>query len=219
MQITGRELNLIYDINKEECTYAFKDIDICLNAGETVGIMGPSGCGKSSLLYVLSGMKEPTGGTVYYDDVDIGFYSMDEKTKIRKSKFGLIFQKHFLIDYLSVLDNVLTAIDSEKKENIEKAMDILESLKISHLAERKPNQISCGQKQRAAIARALMNDPEVIFADEPTASLDHNNAIEVINVLEKFKERSTIVIATHDRTILKNSNRIIELWDGYAITN
>lgn len=219
MQITGRELNLIYDINKEESTYAFKDIDICLNAGETVGIMGPSGCGKSSLLYVLSGMKEPTGGTVYYDDVDIGFYSMDEKAKIRKSKFGLIFQKHFLIDYLSVLDNVLTAIDSEKKENIEKAMDILESLKISHLAERKPNQISCGQKQRAAIARALMNNPEVIFADEPTASLDHNNAIEIINVLEKFKDRSTIVIATHDRTILKNSNRIIELWDGYAITN
>lgn len=216
MQITGRELNLIYDINKEECTYAFKNINICLNAHETVGIMGPSGCGKSSLLYVLSGMKIPTGGTVYYDDVDINFYSADERAKIRRSKFGMIFQKHFLIDYLSVLDNVLSAVNAKSKENIDRAMEILESLKISHLAKRKPGQISCGQKQRAAIARALINNPEVIFADEPTASLDHNNAIEVINLLNQFKDRSTIVIATHDRTILNNSDRIIELWDGYA---
>ncbi|WMJ86014.1 ABC transporter ATP-binding protein [Anaerocolumna sp. MB42-C2] len=217
MQITGRELNLIYDLNKEECTYAFKNIDICLNAHETVGIMGPSGCGKSSLLYVLSGMRKPTGGTVYYDDMDIDYYTLNEKANIRRSKFGLIFQKHFLIEYLSVLENVLTSINSRKKEDIEKAMNILETLKISHLADRRPGQISCGQRQRAAIARALMNNPEVIFADEPTASLDHNNAMEVIHILDKFKEKATIVIATHDRTILKNTDRIIELWDGCAV--
>lgn len=210
-------MNLIYDLNKEECTYAFKNIDICLNAHETVGIMGPSGCGKSSLLYVLSGMRKPTGGTVYYDDMDIDYYTLNEKANIRRSKFGLIFQKHFLIEYLSVLENVLTSINSRKKEDIEKAMNILETLKISHLADRRPGQISCGQRQRAAIARALMNNPEVIFADEPTASLDHNNAMEVIHILDKFKEKATIVIATHDRTILKNTDRIIELWDGCAV--
>jgi putative ABC transport system ATP-binding protein len=197
MQITGRQINLIYDINKEECTYAFRDIDICLNSREIVGIMGPSGCGKSSLLYVLSGMRKPTSGTVYYDDVDIEAYSVNEKAKIRKSKF---------------------AVDLDTEEHKEKAMDILESLKISHLAKRKPEQLSGGQKQRAAIARALMNNPEVIFADEPTASLDHNSALEIFGVLEQWKDRSTIIIATHDATILKNVDRRIELWDGCAIS-
>jgi putative ABC transport system ATP-binding protein len=218
MQITGRQINLIYDINKEECTYAFRDIDICLNSREIVGIMGPSGCGKSSLLYVLSGMRKPTSGTVYYDDVDIESYSVNEKAIIRKSKFGHIFQKHFLIEYLSVLENVMIAVDLDTKEHKEKAMDILESLKISHLAKRKPEQLSGGQKQRTAIARALMNNPEVIFADEPTASLDHNSALEVIGVLEQLKDKSTIIIATHDTTILRNADRRIELWDGCAIS-
>lgn len=217
MQITGRELSLIYDLNKEECTDAFKDINICLNNREMVGIMGPSGCGKSSLLYVLSGMRKPTGGTVYYDDVDIGDYTADEKARIRKNNFGLIFQKHFLIEYLTVLDNVLAPINSRKKEDLNKAMELLETLKISHLAGRRPGQISCGQRQRTAIARALINDPKVIFADEPTASLDHNNAMEVIRILDKFREKTGIIIATHDRTILKNADRIIELWDGCAI--
>lgn len=211
MQITGRQINLIYDIDKEECTYAFRDIDICLNSREIVVIMGPSGCGKSSLLYVLSGMKKPTSGTVYYDDVDIESYSVNEKAKIRKSKFGLIFQKHFLIEYLSVLENVMTAVDLDTEEYKEKAMDILESLKISHLAKRKPEQLSCGQKQRTAIARALMNNPEVIFADEPTASLDYNSALEVIRVLEQWKDRSAIFISTHDPSILRCADRRIEL--------
>jgi putative ABC transport system ATP-binding protein len=218
MQITGRQINLIYDINKEDCTYAFRNIDICLNSRELVGIMGPSGCGKSSLLYVLSGMRKPTSGTVYYDDVDIEAYSINEKARIRKSKFGLIFQKHFLIEYLSVLENVMIAVDLNTEEYKEKAMDILESLKISHLAKRKPEQLSGGQKQRTAIARALMNNPEVIFADEPTASLDHNSALEVIGVLEQLKDRSAIIIATHDATILRNADRRIELWDGCAIS-
>jgi putative ABC transport system ATP-binding protein len=218
MQITGRQINLIYDMNKEDCTYAFRNIDISLNSRELVGIMGPSGCGKSSLLYVLSGMRKPTSGTVYYDDVDIEAYSINEKARIRKSKFGLIFQKHFLIDYLSVLENVMIAADLNTDEYKEKAMDILESLKISHLANRKPEQLSGGQKQRTAIARALMNNPEVVFADEPTASLDHNSALEVIGVLEQWKDRSAIIIATHDPTILRNADRRIELWDGCAVS-
>ncbi|WFR58052.1 ABC transporter ATP-binding protein [Anaerocolumna sp. AGMB13025] len=217
MQITGRGLNLIYDLNQEECTYGFKDITICLNPHEMVGIMGPSGCGKSSLLYVLSGMKKPTSGTVYYNDIDTKDYSISEMASIRKAKFGLIFQKHFLIEYLSVLDNVLAPVNSQRKEEVEKAMEILEALKISHLAKRRPGQISCGQRQRAAIARALINNPEVIFADEPTASLDHDNGSEVINILNKFKDRAALVIATHDKTMLKQADRIIDLWDGRTV--
>jgi putative ABC transport system ATP-binding protein len=219
MQISGKQINLIYDINKAECTYAFRDMDICLNPREFVGIMGLSGCGKSSLLYVLSGMRKPTSGAVYYNDVDIESYSFNEKAKIRKSKFGFIFQKHFLIEYLSVLENVMTGADRDSDKTKDKAMSLLESLKISDLSERQPGQLSCGQKQRVAIARALINDPEVIFADEPTASLDHNSAQEVIQVLEKLKNRSTIIIATHDQTILQNADRTIQLWDGHSISN
>ena len=219
MQISGKQINLVYDINKAECTYAFRDMDICLNPREFVGIMGLSGCGKSSLLYVLSGMRKPTSGAVYYNDVDIESYSFNEKAKIRKSKFGFIFQKHFLIEYLSVLENVMTGADRDSDKTKDKAMSLLESLKISHLSERQPGQLSCGQKQRVAIARALINDPEVIFADEPTASLDHNSAQEVIQVLEKLKNRSTIIIATHDQTILQNADRTIQLWDGHSISN
>lgn len=218
MQISGKQISLIYDINKEECTYAFREMDIHLNPRELVGIMGPSGCGKSSLLYVLSGMRKPTSGAVYYNDVDIEAYSFNEKAEIRKLKFGFVFQKPFLIEYLSVLETVMTAADRDSDKNKEKAMGLLESLKISHLAERRPGQLSCGQKQRAAIARALINNPEVIFADEPTASLDHNSALEVIQVLEQLKDRSTIIIATHDQTILQNADRIIQLWDGHAIS-
>lgn len=219
MQISGKQINLIYDINKAECTYAFRDMDISLNPREFVGIKGLSGCGKSSLLYVLSGMRKPTSGAVYYNDVDIESYSFKEKAKIRKSMFGFIFQKHFLIEYLTVLENVMTGVDRASDKTKEKAMSLLESLKISHLSERQPGQLSCGQKQRVAIARALINDPEVIFADEPTASLDHNSAQEVIRVLEKLKSRSTIIIATHDPTILQNADRIIQLWDGHPISN
>ena len=219
MQISGKQINLVYDINKAECTYAFRDMDICLNPREFVGIIGLSGCGKSSLLYVLSGMRKPTSGAVYYNDVDIESYSFNEKAKIRKSKFGFIFQKHFLIEYLSVLENVMTGADRDSDKTKDKAMSLLESLKISHLSERQPGQLSCGQKQRVAIARALINDPEVIFADEPTASLDHNSAQEVIQVLEKLKNRSTIIIATHDQTILQNADRTIQLWDGHSISN
>lgn len=183
-----------------------------------IGLTGPSGSGKSSLLYLLSGLKTPSCGTVYYDDVDIAAFSSSEKANIRKTRFGFIFQRHFLIDYLSVLDNVLSVINSNTDKDKEKAMELLTKLKISHLSKKKPYQLSNGQRQKAAIARALINNPEVIFADEPTAFLDHNNAREVMDVLESYSTRSSSIVATHDRVILENAGRIIELWDGQLVS-
>lgn len=214
MLIEGRKISLFYDMNKDEKTCAFKDIDICLNTHEMVGLMGPSGCGKSSLLYVLSGLRKPTAGTVYYDDVDIEAFSQIEKAKIRKSKFGFIFQRHFLIDYLTVMDNVLAAVNRSDIETKMRVQELLDKLKIGHLADKKPFQLSGGQRQRTAIARALINNPGVIFADEPTASLDHESAREVMNVLEEYSDRAVIFIVTHDRSILKKADRIVEIWDG-----
>lgn len=219
MIIDGRQLCLIYDEDSDAATYALKDINIHIKPNEVLGITGPSGSGKSSLLYLLCGLKTPSCGTVFYDDVDIASYSPSQKASLRKTSFGFIFQRHFLIDYLSILDNVLSAINSNAENDRIKAMGLLEQLKISHLAGKLPHQLSNGQRQKAAIARALINDPEVIFCDEPTSSLDHNSAREVMNVLEGYKKRSAIVIATHDNIILQNAERTIKLWDGHIISN
>lgn len=218
MVIDGRQLSLVYNIESEAPTYALRDINISIGTNEIIGITGPSGSGKSSLLYLLSGLKTPSSGTVYYDDVDISTYSSSEKANLRRTRFGFIFQRHFLIDYLSVLDNVLSVTNSNTGDEIEKAMELLAQLKISHLSGKKPYQLSNGQRQKAAIARALINNPEVIFADEPTASLDHNNAREVMDVLESCHTRSSIIVATHDRVMLQNAGRIIELWDGQLVS-
>ena len=216
MIIEGKEITLVYDMNMEEETYALKNASISLNRNEMTAIIGPSGSGKSSLLYILSGLKKPTSGTVYYDDVDIEALPDFEKDTLRKNKFGFIFQRHFLIDYLNVLDNVLVGLNKNDRESIDKALTLLEKLKISHLAKKKPFQLSGGQRQRTAVARALINDPSVIFADEPTASLDHRNALDVMKVLEEYRNSTTILVVTHDLSILENVDRTVEIWDGFV---
>jgi len=217
MIIEGRELSLTYDINLEEETHALSNVNITLETHGMTGLMGPSGSGKSSLLYILSGLKKPTSGTVYFDDIDIESLQPAEMDSLRRNKFGFIFQKHFLIGYLTALDNVLVGLNRHDKNPIAKAMLLLEKFKIAHLAYKKPYQLSVGQRQRIAVVRALVNDPSVIFADEPTASLDHRNAMELMDALEEFKEQASILIVTHDRTILDNADRIIEMWDGKIV--
>lgn len=218
MRIDGRELNLIYDFNSagnETC--ALSGVNITLDHNGITGIIGPSGSGKSSLLYVLSGLKRPTSGTVYYDDMDIEAHASHTREAIRKERFGFIFQKHFLIDYLSILDNVLVPLNDKSAGSSEYALSLLDRLGIRHLAGKKPHALSGGQRQRAAVARAMINRPKVIFADEPTASLDHNNAMEVMGILSDFKESSVILVVTHDRSILSGADKIIEMWDGRII--
>ena len=217
MVIEGKDLNLIYDLNKDVATHALRDINITIDTGSFTGILGPSGSGKSSLLYVLSGLKKPSSGTVYYNDADIESYSREKQDALRKNSFGFIFQKHFLINYMSALDNVLIAADKRKKDSAKLACLLLDQLGLKHLAHRKPFQLSGGQRQRVAVARALINRPSVIFADEPTASLDHDNAHEVMDILESFKNETSLIIVTHDRTILENADSILEMWDGRII--
>lgn len=217
MVIEGKELSLIYDISKDPATHALKDINISVGPGSFTGILGPSGSGKSSLLYVLSGLKKPSSGTVYYDDADIESYSRQQLDTIRKNRFGFIFQRHFLVDYMNVLDNVLAAANKSDKTAIELAYSLLGKLGIKHLASRKPFQLSGGQRQRAAVARALVNRPSVVFADEPTASLDHDNAREVMDTMESLRDEASLIVVTHDRTILENSDKILEMWDGRIV--
>lgn len=216
MLIEGTDLSLIYDIGKEYEAYAVRNLNIKLNIGEVVGIIGPSGSGKSSLLYLLSGLKSPTLGTVYYGDVDMESFSDLQKSDLRRKNFGFIFQRHFLIDYMTVFDNVLLA-SSEKDLKLAKTKteELLHRLGMEKLSFKKPAKLSGGQRQKVAIARALINEPRIIFADEPTASLDHNNARAVMDMLEEQRESTTIVVVTHDKSILTNADRVLEMWDGY----
>ncbi len=216
MYIEGKQISLRYDTSNEQPTIAFHDTDLLLGSGEMTGIMGPSGSGKSSLLYVLSGLKRPSSGAVFYDDADIEGFSEDEKARIRRSKFGFIFQRHFLIDYLPVLDNVLAIVNRKDERYRGYAMELLERLKISHLASRKPWQLSGGQRQRVAVARALVHKPAVVFADEPTASLDHENGSEVMQILDEYREKmkTSLLVVTHDRSILRNAGQVLDIWDG-----
>ncbi|MGN1084240.1 MAG: ABC transporter ATP-binding protein [Lachnospiraceae bacterium] len=208
-------LNLIYDMEKEEKVYAVNDVTLSLPDRGLIGIIGPSGSGKSSFMYCLSTLKQATSGEICYNGKSYGTLSRSELEKLRREQFGFVFQHHFLIGYMSVLDNVIVAAKGNLAEAKERAREILQALRIkpSEL-KKKPRQLSGGQRQRCAIARALINEPQVLFADEPTASLDHENAFQVMSYLQEYAKEHLVLVITHDYSILKGADRIIEIWDG-----
>lgn len=204
MNISVKNLCLSYkDGLKERVILENTNVDI--PEGSCNIIVGPSGCGKSSFLYVLSTLRNYNGGKILYDDVELN--SGKSKTQMRYKNFGFIFQQHYLIPYLTVEENI--RMSQNKKEKISKKSidEILEKLNIAHLANSMPYKLSGGEKQRVAIARALIKKPEVIFADEPTASLDKDTAIDIYNMLRKVNEKSTLIMATHDTSILIGDER------------
>ncbi len=208
-------LSLIYDIEKEEKVCAVNDVTIQLPDKGMIGIIGPSGSGKSSLMYCLSTLKKATSGEIFYNGKDYRTLSHAELETLRRERFGFVFQHHFLIGYMNVLDNVIVAAKGSIAEARERAQELLQALSIrSSELKKKPGQLSGGQRQRCAIARALMNRPEVVFADEPTASLDHENAFQVMHYLQEYAKEHLVLIITHDHSILKEADRVIEIWDG-----
>ena len=215
--IEARNLNLIYDNEGNDKFYALRDINFMASRGEMVGLIGPSGSGKSSLLYILSGLKKPTSGTVYYQNNSLETLSFNDLAALRRKDYGFIFQRHFLIDYLNVIDNVLAVVNQNTASWKKAALDCLEMLGIAELAYKKTWQMSVGQRQKVAIARALVNQPKIIFADEPTASLDHDNTRMVMDILARLKGQMTILVVTHDYSILDQTDRVVHMWDGCII--
>lgn len=211
---TLNDITLVYDLGKEDVTYALRQINMDTPHKGLIGIVGPSGSGKSSLLYVMAGLKEPSSGLVHYNEKLMTDMKIDEKAHLRRTDFGFIFQRGYLIEYLSVLDNILVPLNQKTPLYVEKAKSLMAKLGIGRLIHKKPNQLSGGQRQRVSIARALMNDPKVIFADEPTAALDHQSAAEVMKVLSEYSKEKLVIVVTHDTTILSEAERIIEIWDG-----
>lgn len=208
-------LTLIYDMDKEEKVYAINNVSLTLPDTGLIGIIGPSGSGKSSLMYCLSTLKKPTDGEILYNGKRYSSLSKKEMKSLRREQFGFVFQRHFLIGYMSVLDNVIVSSKLPKDMAKQKGRELLSSMRIKTTEmNKRPRHLSGGQRQRCAIARALINEPAVIFADEPTASLDHENAFHVMNQLKNYSKDHLVLVITHDPSILQEADRIIELWDG-----
>lgn len=216
-----KNLEKIY-ANEGVKTPALRGATFSIEKGEFVGIMGPSGSGKSTLLHILGFLDEPTGGEYLFDGKIMGEYSNNEKAKMRNKKMGFIFQSFNLLPKTSVLENVklpLLYSDIKKSEWDLLAKNAIESVGLSHRISHEPSQLSGGEKQRVAIARALVNNPEVIFADEPTGNLDSTSGKMVMEILQKLNQKKghTIILITHETYTAEHAKRIINVRDGQVI--
>ncbi len=199
--------------------HVISHLDLDIYDGDFTVIMGASGSGKSTLLYALSGMDKATAGSVIYNDLDLAKIKENELAKLRHTDFGFIFQQMHLVNNLSLFENIVVSgyLNKDKKvaEVNSKANELLELMGISHVKKHLPSQVSGGEQQRCAIARAVINSPKLIFADEPTGALNKTNTIEVLNLLTKLNENNqSILMVTHDIRAALRANRVIYLEDG-----
>ena len=210
-----KNITMIYDMEKTEKVYALGGFDLKLPDKGLVGIIGPSGSGKSTLMYCLSTLKKPTDGQILYNGKELTTLRDGERDNLRRNEFGFVFQRHFLVPYMSALDNVTVAAAKGGKATTEKAKELLGGFGLGEREfGKRPARLSGGQRQRVAIARAMINNPKVLFADEPTAALDHENAFAVMGILKEYAKNNLVLVITHDRSILKGADSIVEMWDG-----
>ena len=210
-----KNATMIYDMDKEEKVYAMRNINISFPDKGLVGIIGPSGSGKSTMMYTMSTLKNLTSGEILYNGRSITGIKDAERQTLRRDEFGFIFQRHYLVPYLTAVENVVLAANCPKKEAVEKAKEILLNIGLKEKElDKIPAKLSGGQRQRVAIARAMMNNPKVLFADEPTASLDHENAYLVMDRLREYARERLVIVITHDHSILRDTDMTVEIWDG-----
>ncbi|MBS7623522.1 ABC transporter ATP-binding protein [Candidatus Bathyarchaeota archaeon] len=201
-------------------TCALSNIDLTISEGEWVSIIGPSGSGKTTLLNMMSGLDTPTSGTININGTDLTGLGQKMLAKFRRENVGLIFQQHHLIPYLDALENVMTAQYFHGKVDREIAREALERMGLGQRLKHRPAQLSGGEQQRVCIARALINDPEIILADEPTGNLDMKNGEIVMGIIKQLvDEGRTLVIVTHNMDIAKQGRRTIQLVDGKISTD
>lgn len=219
--IRTANLRKIYTTDEVETT-ALNNVNIEIKESEFVSIMGPSGCGKSTLLNILGLLDNPSEGELYFLDHEVSKYSERQRALLRKENIGFVFQSFNLIDELTVTENVelpllylgVNAADRKKKVN-----EALERMEIMHRANHFPQQLSGGQQQRVAVSRAIVGNPKLILADEPTGNLDSARGDEVMSILTGLNEAgTTIVMVTHSPTYAEYGNRIIHLFDGHVVT-
>jgi putative ABC transport system ATP-binding protein len=219
--IEGRNINKEYTMG-DTITKVLNDISLQVMPGEFIAIMGPSGSGKSSLLYILGGLDNPTKGNVLMNGKDISQFNDKKKSIMRRRNIGFVFQFYNLIPNLNVEENIMLPLllDGKNIKDYGKSLkQILEIVRLSDKRKYTPRELSGGQQQRVAIARALINNPEIIFADEPTGNLDSKTGAEIMELLREINSESnrTIIMVTHSEEAAKSSKRIITVKDGIIV--
>jgi len=217
--IRAEKLDKTYDNGFR--TSALSDVDLAIDSGSFSCIMGPSGHGKSTLLHLLGGLDIPTSGDVFVNGRSLAGMTSEELAAFRSRTVGFVFQFFNLIPVLTVLENVQIASmlagvpDREQKE---RAVRLLTSLGLMDKMEARPNQLSGGQRQRVAVARALVNDPDILMMDEPTGNLDSKSEAELLDLIGELHEKGkTILVATHSDTVANRAGRIIRIKDGKIV--
>jgi ABC-type lipoprotein export system ATPase subunit len=214
--ISLKKISKSFSNNKK--LVVLKKIDYSFSKGKIYSLMGPSGSGKSTLLNILSMIDQPTKGSLLINDSLINFNNSNKNDKIRSNKIGIVYQQNNLLPDFTAIENVYLAglaLNDDKNNSIKKAKKIIKEVGLSSREHHYPSELSGGEMQRIAIARALINEPEIILADEPTGSLDHKTAKEVFKVLYKLKNKNRLIIyATHNRFSANMADCILEMIDG-----
>jgi ABC-type lipoprotein export system ATPase subunit len=192
--------------------------ELLINEGEKIGLIGPSGTGKTTLLNLLSGILTPSSGQIRIGDLDLTTFGFEDRQDFRMVKMGLVFQEFELLDYLSVLDNILlsyrvTPIHDLKSEVISRAMQLASEVGLSDKLKRYPNKLSQGERQRVAVCRALLTEPAYLFGDEPTGNLDPKNRDHVMEILFEYcdKTKAPLLVVTHDAELVERFDRKIDV--------
>ena len=218
--ITAEKLVKTYGSGEAVVT-AVSDITFEIESGEFIGVMGESGAGKSTLLSIMGAMNAPTSGRFVVDDIDIYSLNQEQQADFRREFLGFIFQSFHLVPYLTVYENVmlpLTIVKKGKKEKRAMVENALSQVRLLDKADRLPGQISGGEKERVAIARAIVNEPPVLLADEPTGNLDTKTTAEIMELLQNFNNNGmTIIMVTHSPDCARYARRIMQVSDGRLV--
>jgi putative ABC transport system ATP-binding protein len=212
-----KKITKVYKMG-EVLVNALRGVSFHIDKGQFVAIMGPSGSGKSTLMHIIGCLDHPTEGSFIMDGEDISKVNDNKLAEIRNKKIGFVFQQFNLLNRVNILNNIevpliYAGVNSKKRKNL--AKQVLENVGLSNRLKHRPNEISGGEKQRAAIARALVNNPLIILADEPTGNLDSKNGEEIMKIFNKLhQEGHTIIVVTHELEVAKYAQRIIHLHDG-----
>ena len=214
------DLQMVYRMGKVEVP-ALRGVDITVKEGEFVAIMGPSGCGKSTLLHLMGGLLRPSCGRIHIAGVDIGSAPDSVRTEFRRRRMGFVFQGYNLLPTLTAGDNIELArrIYGDGKRGKTGVQQVLTLLGLQNKMDHKPCELSGGEQQRVAVARAVINNPSLLLADEPTGSLDSDNSQRVLDVLQELNLQygQTIIMITHDSEVASTASRIIEMRDGRVL--
>jgi putative ABC transport system ATP-binding protein len=199
--------------------HAVDTVSLSIDRGSFVGLIGPSGSGKSSLMYLLSGLKRPSRGAVRFEDRDYSSLSGAGLMRLRRQRFGFVFQQHFLVNYLSAFENVMVGAVQRNHDTAAFAQELLRRVGLGDKLRKKPYQLSIGERQRVAVARALVHRPAVVFADEPTASLDQATGRDVVRLLADYRRSGggSLLVVTHDPAMLTGADRVLQMRDGRLI--